>query len=279
MVSCILPFFNDLIHHILRAWIRWLTYSTDPSFYESRAIVLSNMGQHKQALQIYVFQMHAYDKAEDYCNQVYLTSTTPNSRQSQLYQPPSQRPQQPQRSLTSASVTSASTDAEIDTEQPTIYHTLLSLYLSPPPPHQPNWPPALDLLSKHGARLPASSTLDLIPPSLPVKELESYFRGRIRSANSVLNEARIVRGLAGVEKVNVEAALLLGEGEARGLVSGAGGGRKGGRNRRVVIGEDRHCTVCHKRFGASAIRVYPDGGVVHYGCFGRGQGKGATGWR
>jgi hypothetical protein len=38
---------------------------TDPDFFESRAIVLSKMGQHKQALQIYVFQLKDYAKAEE----------------------------------------------------------------------------------------------------------------------------------------------------------------------------------------------------------------------
>jgi tetratricopeptide (TPR) repeat protein len=37
----------------------------DPDYYESRAIVLSKMGQHKQALQIYVFQVKDYEKAEE----------------------------------------------------------------------------------------------------------------------------------------------------------------------------------------------------------------------
>lgn len=37
----------------------------DPDFFESRAIVLSKMGQHKQALQIYVFQLKDYAKAEE----------------------------------------------------------------------------------------------------------------------------------------------------------------------------------------------------------------------
>lgn len=37
----------------------------DPDYYESRAIVLSKMGQHKQALQIYVFQLKDYQKAEE----------------------------------------------------------------------------------------------------------------------------------------------------------------------------------------------------------------------
>jgi hypothetical protein len=57
-------------------------------------------------------------------------------------------------------------------------------------------------------------------------------------------------------------------------------GGKGGRSRRVVIGEDDHCRVCFKRFGASAVRVQPDGEVVHYGCVGgkrRGEVGGSAG--
>jgi Vam6/Vps39-like protein vacuolar protein sorting-associated protein 39 len=172
-----------------------------------------------------------------YCNQVYLSEAASSAPHS----PTSQAP---------------ITDPE-DTE-PSIYNTLLSLYLKPPPPHKTNWPPALDLLSRHGARLPASLTLDLIPATLPVKELESYFRGRIRSATSVTNEERIVSRLCGVEKVETEAALLLGDGQL---------GGNGGRSRKVVVDEDRHCPVCQKRFGGSAIRVYPDNTIVHYGCF------------
>lgn len=42
-----------------------LKHFPDADFYESRAIVLSKMGQHKQALQIYVFQLKDYPKAEE----------------------------------------------------------------------------------------------------------------------------------------------------------------------------------------------------------------------
>lgn len=38
---------------------------SDPSFYEAQAVVLSNMGSHKQALEIYVFKLEDYDKAEE----------------------------------------------------------------------------------------------------------------------------------------------------------------------------------------------------------------------
>ena len=37
----------------------------DPDYYEARAIVLSKMGSHKQALAIYVFQLKDYVKAEE----------------------------------------------------------------------------------------------------------------------------------------------------------------------------------------------------------------------
>ncbi|KAF2829723.1 hypothetical protein CC86DRAFT_367666 [Ophiobolus disseminans] len=236
--------------------------STDPDYYEPRAIVLSKMGQHKQALAIYVFDLQDYQRAEEYCNEIYIS--TP-------------QPQSPTKSFQPATTVPAS--ANIDDAEPSIYHTLLSLYLTPPPPKQPNWPPALELLSKHGARLPASTTLDLVPASQPVKDLESYFRGRIRNANSLLNEERIVAKLRGVEKAAIIEAVLLGDGK----IGRDGKVVPGGLNRRVVIDEDRHCAVCHKRFGGSAIRVYPDNSVVHSGCMrgsvGRTKSSAGIGWR
>ena len=102
------------------------------------------------------------------------------------------------------------------------------------------------------------------PPPLPVAELESYFRGRIRAANSIVNESRVVTGLRKTEVVKAQAMLLLGDGIP---------GEAGGRNRRVVVGEDRVCGVCHKRLGGSVIAVLPDNSVVHYGCLSRTRGS------
>lgn len=218
----------------------------DPAFYEAQAVVLSNMGQHKQALEIYVFKMKDYAKAEDYCNRVHKSQDSP---------PPSQTKEE-------------SEDPEHTT--PSIYHTLLSLYLHPSPPNKPNLEPALDLLSKHGSRLPATSTLGLIPDDLPVSSLESYFRGRIRSANTLVNEARIVAGLRKAEGISIAARLHLGDDAPDG---------QGGRNRHVTITEERHCVVCHKklgggmRIGGSVVAVLADNTVVHYGCLNRVTGN------
>ena len=40
-------------------------FCSDEQFYEAQAIVLSNMGQHKQALEIYVFKLRDFEKAEE----------------------------------------------------------------------------------------------------------------------------------------------------------------------------------------------------------------------
>lgn len=100
-------------------------------------------------------------------------------------------------------------------------------------------------------------------------ELQSYFQGRIRAANSIVNESRIVAGIRKTEVVAAQAGLLLGEGLGR----DKDGDVNKGRNRRVVIGEERVCGVCHKRLMRSVVAVLPDNGVVHYGCLNRVQGQ------
>lgn len=129
-----------------------------------------------------------------------------------------------------------------------IYLTLLSLYLAPPHGYDPQNGPALALLAKHGSRLPADAALSLIPASLPVQELEFYFKGRMRAANSVFNEARIVANLRMTRAKQIEAQLKLGEG----IVGG------GTRARHVTVTEERICGVCHKRLGGSVINVFPE---------------------
>lgn len=220
----------------------------DPAFYEARAIVFSNMGSHKQALEIYVFNMRDYAKAEEYCNRIHAL---PSSRRE------------------SFAASSADEDDRDPDSKPSIYHMLLSLYLTPPPPNKPNMEPALELLSRHGSRLPAESTLSLIPDDLPVAQLESYFRGRIRAANSVISESRIVEGLRKTQLVNTQALLLLGDGVPGGQC---------GRSRKVMVSEERVCGVCHKRLGNSVVAVLPDNSVVHYGCLGR-RGRSTSGSR
>lgn len=193
--------------------------------------MLSKLSQHKQALQIYVFQIQNYQKAEEYCNRVYLSATADSV-----------------------------SDPDDPAQPESIYTTLLALYLTPPSPQEPNLSAALDLVSRHGSRLPALSTLSILPSTLPIKSLESYFQGRMRAANSLARENAIVAALSGVEKTEWESVLMLGAEDSKPSTAAAG------RNRRVVLGDNRLCKVCNKRFGRAAVRVWPDGEVAHYGC-------------
>ena len=54
---------DGVYSHVVR--VPQTDIQTDPSFYEAQAVVLSNMGSHKQALEIYVFKLEDYDKAEE----------------------------------------------------------------------------------------------------------------------------------------------------------------------------------------------------------------------
>ena len=182
--------------------------------------------------------MQDHRKAEEYCNQVYLALAS-------------------------------STSATLDPDEPqtsraqSIYTTLLSLYLSPPHPHKQNLEQALEVLSLHGSRLPALNTLAALPLSLPIKDLESYFQARMRLATSIARENAIMASLSNVEKIASESDLLFGV-DSRTAASDTTSAS--GRNRRVLLGENKLCNICNKRFGRAAARVFPSGEVLHYGC-------------
>jgi hypothetical protein len=85
----------------------------------------------------------------------------------------------------------------------------------------------------------------------------------------VVNESRVEAGLRKNEVVRAQAALLLGDEPVNGFGGGLEVEGKGGRNRHVVVSEERVCGVCHKRLGRSVVAVMPGSEVVHYGCLGR----------
>ncbi|EPS39104.1 hypothetical protein H072_7137 [Dactylellina haptotyla CBS 200.50] len=217
----VLKFAEDSQQYWPEKIIRWIP-KDDPTFYEIRAAILSRLGEHRDALEIFVFKMQDFGKAEAYCNRVHALS------------PP------------------ASDPAETTTE--TVYSILLTLFLTPPPGYEPQIQPALDLLSRHGARVDPLETLKLIPESIKVSDLEHYFENRIRHSNSRVNMNRVMAQLYKSEAFRWEELNF----EAK--------------KKAVIIGEERVCPVCHKRLGKSVISVFPDGQVVHYGCANRMAG-------
>jgi len=232
----------------------------DSRFYEARAIVYKAMGNHKEALSIYVFRLKDFEKAEAYCDDIYSSG---NTRQTSIQ---SARPSP----ITPTSPPPSSLDGSKNQED-NIYLTLLSLYLRPPPHETVNRSPALNLLAKYGSRIPSTSlTLDLIPNDQAVFELQDYFRSRMRRELASRNEIAIVKGLEGVRRGDVECDLVFGKSQPTSQVEK---GRRSvtGKSQMVIVGEEDHCKVCLKRFGNAAVKLWPDGEMVHYGCGMSGQ--------
>src|SRR5271170_5898566 len=143
------------------------------------------MGQHKNALEIYIFKLKDYAKAErrppnsnysdsSYCIRIYSqadTAPTHHRKDSALH----------------------------------VFHTLLTLYLTAKPTLLP---PALDILAKHSPRLDAAKALSLIPSEIAISTLESFFTKHFRKETSALNEGRIVSELRKVELLRIEARAM-----------------------------------------------------------------------
>ena len=234
-------FLKKSIHYEPRRVLNLLP-EDDAAFFESRTILHGRLREHLKALSLYVFSLHAPSKAEMYCNAVYA----------------SQHPSRNEKI------------ADPDTTK-SIYTTLLALYLDPPQPHKRDLDSALDLLSRHGSRLPALTTLDFLPPDLSIAKLEAYFRGRMRAANTLSREEAVMRSISAVAKSGIDVELHIGEEgyDEKGRKI-KGDDLRRGQGRRVELTDERMCSACHKRFGRAAVRIWPNGEVRHYGC---GEGR------
>ncbi|KAK9455764.1 vacuolar sorting protein 39 domain 2-domain-containing protein [Dipodascopsis uninucleata] len=237
-------------------------------FWEARAILFSRMGEHKRALEIYVYGLKDYAKAQDYCVSVYETEL-PNSKTVfhtllELYlRPAGSR-------LTNAKSRRPSNSSS--TYKPGSSPPALSSFLHPPQQSELNRSPsssslvsmqpaqfadeqieinldaALDLLSKHGSRLSAADALELLPSNIQMSSLGPFLEGHLRTASANVYRDRIYASLLKAELVRTQSTLLT------------------LRSRHVSISETRMCPVCVKRLGSSVISVFPNQTIVHYGC-------------
>jgi hypothetical protein len=220
----------------------------EPTFHEARAIVLGAMGKRKEALWVYAFQIREHEKARAYC---YMTNLGGQAEES--------------LSLSSSTATNEKHTNQLDedtADEVNAFVTLLGLYLNPPFGEDQNWLQALELLGRHGAHLPVSRSLKLIPDGFALEELQEYLCRQLRNATSLSRQRFIVCKLESVRRAHAECTLRVGR-------DGRSEEKPSARNRRVRIGEDDHCLVCYRRLGVSAVRVHPDNRVSHYGCTSR----------
>ncbi|KAJ3573523.1 hypothetical protein NP233_g2376 [Leucocoprinus birnbaumii] len=123
--------------------------------YEARAILLGRLGRHDQALELYVYRLHDYLKAEEYCKRIYQ----PNSPTS------------------------------------SVYLTLLRIYLRPNTKQTQAstadlLQPALELISRHNPRLDPVETLNLLPPLVTAHDVHAFLLEALRAP---VFDTRVIR--------------------------------------------------------------------------------------
>ncbi|KAE9401526.1 hypothetical protein BT96DRAFT_956547 [Gymnopus androsaceus JB14] len=103
--------------------------------YEARAILLGKSGRHDQALELYVYRLQDYLKAEEYCKQYHQAGT----------------------------------------ETDNVFLTLLRIYLRPTIKTNVDLlQPALELISRHSRRLDTTEALQLLPPLVTLNHVRTF---------------------------------------------------------------------------------------------------------
>ncbi|KXN86467.1 Vam6/Vps39-like protein [Leucoagaricus sp. SymC.cos] len=127
--------------------------------YEARAILLGRLGRHDQALELYVYRLHDYLKAEEYCKRIYQPNAPTSS----------------------------------------VFLTLLRIYLRPNTKQYNQisasdlLQPALDLISRHNPRLDPVETLNLLPPLVTAQDVRAFLFEALRAP---IFDTRVVRCLS-----------------------------------------------------------------------------------
>ncbi|KAI9499126.1 vacuolar sorting protein 39 domain 2-domain-containing protein [Zychaea mexicana] len=137
--------------------------------FEERAILLSRIGQHDQALDIYVYKLKNYTMAEEYCTKVYQEDPDKGEK---------------------------------------MYLTLLRVYLQPRHHEKPLLEPALDLLAHHGSHINASEVLAILPLATKLHGLFPFFEKYIRATNKESHMDVVVKNLLKAEQIQVEEQLM-----------------------------------------------------------------------
>ncbi|KAL1915253.1 uncharacterized protein VTP21DRAFT_7529 [Calcarisporiella thermophila] len=137
--------------------------------YHERAILLSRIGQHDQALNIYVHKLNDPGMAEDYCNRHY--------------------------------------DPE-DEQTRDVYLSLLRVYLLPAQGHSPKIEDAVQLLSRHGSQVNALEAMRLLPLQIRISELYPFFEKYIRETNKNYRANQVVLNLLRAEQVQIREQLV-----------------------------------------------------------------------
>ncbi|RUS27613.1 hypothetical protein BC938DRAFT_482993 [Jimgerdemannia flammicorona] len=159
--SRLIHFLNESLHY----WpAKILARLQLDGLFEERAVLLSRIGQHEQALAIYVFRLRNYRMAEEYCNRIFRDDPDNGRR---------------------------------------MYLILLRVYLKPSTKEPPLVDAALELLSRHGAHIDAEEVLAMLPVTTRMDGLFPFFEKYVRETNKNRNMNLVVKNLLEAERLQV----------------------------------------------------------------------------
>jgi tetratricopeptide (TPR) repeat protein len=139
----------------------------DEELYEERAILLSKVGKHHEALTEYIHKLHDFPMAKNYCKKHY------------------------------------NTDNE---EAKDVYLSLLKVYLSPQDSSMEKelQDAAYELLSEHYQEIDCSKAIEYLPETTPLSLLYPYFEKVLRDINKNRRNLQVITNLHKCETMKVK---------------------------------------------------------------------------
>ncbi|CAG2162241.1 unnamed protein product [Oppiella nova] len=249
------------------------TYLLNDGLFEERAVVMGKIGNHKEALVIYVHMLHDTQRAEQYCQRMYDKGLDANKdvflTLLDLYLSvpplmPSKVAANPSLSKLEANIHVRGTGLYVHFFRcllKTVFLTLLDLYLSVPPlmpskvaanpslsKLEANIQSAIQLLTKHSTKINALSVVKLLPASVPVLAIEEFLQSTTNHLLMERHSKQIFRNLLLAQHLQVQQQRIRLQ------------------QNKLVVDEHDSCRVCHKRIGLSVFVRFTNRDLVHIGC-------------
>eukprot|EP00884_Botryococcus_braunii_P004337 jgi/Botrbrau1/13904/Bobra.0017s0011.1 len=129
------------------------------------------------------------------------------------------------------------------------YMTLLAMLLHPGEGRDPLYAEACQLLAAQGSQLDPRNVLDALSEDMPLGVAFDTIAHMLRERTHRQRQGRITRHLWRGNHLSTSAS------------------RAEVMSRRVLVGEQRACRLCHTRIGTKMCAVYPNGVVICFKCF------------
>lgn len=249
---------------------RMLSRFPQDSFFEERAVLLSRVGRHEEALTILVWRLNNPGLAEAYCDRVW--SQRMRRRDSgvgvmgELDEWLAVNDDATTDAILVDDASGGSSQSASAASTDNVYHSLLGIYLREEPPRDARdkketsssssssnrlLKEALGLLVRRHQFIDGKKVVELLPDDVLLHDVMPFLEAKLRSSAQLRHKLEMHQSL--LQSQHDEA-----EEEIRKFNS-----------RSFVVTEESTCAICHKKISNNVFGVHPDGSLVHYNCLNR----------